>query len=204
MLCRMDLQRALFGVLYRIGRTPWVGHPAPLSLQALVEGPQALPAGRALDIGCGTGDMSIYLAARGWDVTGVDFVNVALRKARAAAARASASPRFLWADVKALRESLEPGATFGLLFDGGCFHGLPSQDREAWAREVTALAEPGATLVLCAFDTGHAPNGRLGTTRAEVEQRMRPAWELVREAVDPTVSSVREHLRVYELRRVTA
>jgi 2-polyprenyl-3-methyl-5-hydroxy-6-metoxy-1,4-benzoquinol methylase len=38
-----------------------------------------LPAGKALDLGCGTGDSSIYLAQHGWTVTGVDYVPTATR-----------------------------------------------------------------------------------------------------------------------------
>ena len=61
-----------------------MGRPsAAKSLQDLVEGENALAAGTALDIGCGTGDNSIYLAKHGWQVTGVDFVAKAVDKARA-------------------------------------------------------------------------------------------------------------------------
>jgi hypothetical protein len=47
-----------FGFFYRIGFTPWDGHPLPSRLRELIEGQAALPSGQAIDIGCGTGDMS--------------------------------------------------------------------------------------------------------------------------------------------------
>ena len=83
----------LFRAMYRVGFTPWDGHPLAKSLHDLVEGngSPALPAATALDIGCGTGDASIYLAQHGWQVTGVDFVPRALAKARAK--RKPAKPR---------------------------------------------------------------------------------------------------------------
>ena len=67
----------MFRVFYRIGFTPWDGHPIAASLRTLIEGTgdsPALAAASALDVGCGTGDTSIYLAQHGWQVTGVDFV----------------------------------------------------------------------------------------------------------------------------------
>ena len=48
----------------------------------MIEGPAALKAGRALDIGCGTGTDTIYLARHGWEVTAVDMVPNALTAAR--------------------------------------------------------------------------------------------------------------------------
>ena len=59
--------------------------PLAESLQNLIEGNDALPAGAALELGCGTGDSSIYLAQHGWQVTAVDYVKQALEKARAKA-----------------------------------------------------------------------------------------------------------------------
>lgn len=97
----MASRQMLFRLFYRVGFTPWDGHPLSKSLRDLVEGngSPALPAASALDIGCGTGDVSIYLAQHGWQVTGVDFVQRALAKARAKARARQTSVSFVQADV---------------------------------------------------------------------------------------------------------
>src|ERR1700687_6479209 len=73
------------GIAYRllcaVGFTRWHG-PVPAPLKDMIEGTNALPARRALDLGCGKGTKSIYMATHGWDVTGVDFVPRALKEAR--------------------------------------------------------------------------------------------------------------------------
>jgi hypothetical protein len=58
----MPSRQRLFRVLYRLGFTPWDGHPLSSTLRGLIEGEDALTTGTALDIGCGTGDNAIYLA----------------------------------------------------------------------------------------------------------------------------------------------
>ena len=83
----VGLDRLMFGLMYRVGFIPWDGHQVSARLREVVEGEHHLPPGTALDLGCGTGDTSIYLAQRGWDVTAVDFVEHALEKARAKAER---------------------------------------------------------------------------------------------------------------------
>ena len=83
----MASRHNLFRVFYGLGFTPWDGHAHSKRLRELIEGTvdtPALPPEAALDVGCGTGDSSVYLAQHGWDVTGVDFVPKALDKARAA------------------------------------------------------------------------------------------------------------------------
>jgi len=181
----MSSKHLLFQLMYRLGFTPWDEHPLATSLQNLVEGDDALPTGTALDIGCGTGDSSIYLAQHGWRVTGVDFVPKALGKARAKAAAKQVAVDFVHADATRLRaEGI--GADFTLIIDNGCLHGMSDDDRDAYVREVTAVAGPGARLLIVAFPPGSFPVR--GIEPADVEQRFGHGWELLSAGREPGLS----------------
>jgi len=150
------ISNVFFRLMYRRGFTPWDSGVAPPELVDVIEGARRLAAGRALDLGCGTGTTSVYMASRGWQVTGVDFVPRPIRVARAKAASAGVSLAFLVGDVTRLGElPIEPG--FDLLFDQGCFHSLPDRARPAYVREVSRVARSGATSLLYAF--GRQPHG---------------------------------------------
>jgi SAM-dependent methyltransferase len=169
----MSSKHTLFKLFYRLGFTPWDGHPIAQNLQDLVE---ALPAGRALDLGCGTGDSSIYLAQHGWKTTGVDYVPQALDAARTKAAATQTPVDFVRADVTRLsHEGI--GSDFGLIVDNGCLHNMSDGDPDAYVREVSAVAAPNARLLIVAF----LPGGRFGVRGvqpAEMERRFTSAWTL--------------------------
>jgi SAM-dependent methyltransferase len=167
----------LFRTFYRLGFVPWDGHPLAKSLQDLVEGDGALGPGAALDLGCGTGDSSIYLAKNGWRVTGVDFVARAVDKARAKAEANKVAVNFVRADVTRL-SSGGIGSTFGLIVDNGCLHGMSPEDRDAYVREVTAVAAPGARLLLVEFVPG-GTYGVPGIDPDEVKRRFAADWTLL-------------------------
>lgn len=196
----MGLRRIIFGVMYRLGRTPWDGHALPARLKELVEGPAALSKGKALDLGCGTGETSIYLAQRGWEVTAVDFVNVALDRARAKTAAAGVNVRYLRGDVTKLH-TYGVGKGFQLIVDGGCLHGLSDDEREAYVREVSEVAAPGATLLLMGFSEN--PRRRPpGFNRPEIERRFAGKWEVLSSEMDTAISSLKDDpIYVYKLRR---
>ena len=181
----MASRQLLFKTLYRLGFVPWDGHPLPKSLKDLVEGDDALPAGSALDIGCGTGDNSIYLAKHGWKVTGVDYVEKPVNKARAKAAAASVDIRFEQADVTRLCEE-SIGSNFALIVDNGCLHSMNDEDRYDYVREVTAAAAPGARLLLVEFIPG-ASFGVPGIDPAEVERRFADGWTLLSSGSEPSM-----------------
>jgi len=176
----MASRHTLFRFFYRVGFTPWEGHPLGQRLRDLVEGTgdtPALPTGSALDVGCGSGDSSIYLAQHGWKVTGVDYVAKPLDKARAKAGAADVSVNFVRADVTHLSEA-EIGTGFQLIVDNGCLHNMSDGDREVYVREVSAVAAPDARFLIVAF----APGGRFGVPgidRVEIERRFTPAWTLL-------------------------
>jgi SAM-dependent methyltransferase len=193
----------MFRVFYRIGFTPWDGHPIATSLRTLIEGTGESPApaaASALDVGCGTGDTSIYLAQHGWQVTGVDFVPKAVKKARAKAAAAGVSVDFRHGDATRLySEGL--GTGFGLIVDQGCLHGMSGDDRDRYVREVTAVAAPDARLLLVEFTPGGSI-GVPGVDRAEIERRFAPDWTLLATGDQPNAANRdRNALRYYVLQR---
>ncbi|MEV0945300.1 class I SAM-dependent methyltransferase [Rhodococcus sp. NPDC049939] len=61
--------------------------------EVVVEQATSLPRGRALDLGCGEGANALWLATRGWEVTGLDYSTVAIGKAARVAAEAPRSVR---------------------------------------------------------------------------------------------------------------
>ena len=168
----------IYQVMYRVGFTPWDNDEVPAELAGVVDGDDALPPGRALDIGCGTGTQAVHLARAGWDVTGIDAVEKPLVKARRRAAATGVAVDWIRADVTRLSElGLTPG--FGLFHDRGCYHGIPDTARTAYARGVTALASPGATLLLMAFARNHKLAGPSGADESDIVARFAPDWQLL-------------------------
>lgn len=163
---------------YRVGFKPWDRGVVAPDLVEIVDGPTPSPPGRALDLGCGTGTNSIYLAKHGWDVTGVDMVPTALAIARRRAGQARVSPRFVEGDVTRLRD-LGVGDGYTLLLDVGCFHAIPEDRRPAYVEGVSRVAAPGATFLLFGFarSARFAPLAA-GVTPEEVRTRF-DEWDLV-------------------------
>jgi SAM-dependent methyltransferase len=197
-----------YRILYRIGFTPWEGmEKLADQVMPLFEREEAgleRPYGPALDIGCGSGIWATKLAQRGWDVTGVDNVPLALARARERAGTEAVEVRFVEADVTAMRES-DVGSGFQLVFDFGCFHDeLTDEQRAAEGRAVSAVAAPGAILLLWAFSPGRRGPLPRGASRAEIEASF-PGWSVVDEtAIDLSDAPGyvrRADPRFYRLRR---
>jgi len=164
-----------FKFQYLLGLTPWERMPSlPIGEQAILlldrqESDREPPYGCALDLGCGTGFWSVRLAQHGWEVTGIDIVPRAVRRARERARKAEVEIQFFEGSVTALTaEGL--GSDYQLILDFGVVHGLPADDVQVVGREVTAVASEDATLLMYAFSPGRRGPLPRGIDRAEIEQ----------------------------------
>jgi SAM-dependent methyltransferase len=134
---------------YRSADQIWSGNPNSQLVAQVAD----LSPGTALDVGSGEGADAIWLAARGWRVTGVDVSTVALERAAERAARVGAevADRITWQAVDVLVWEPAP-----LQFDlvSAQFMHLPSLARQALHRRLAASVRPGGRLLI----VGHHPS----------------------------------------------
>ncbi|RLS76628.1 MAG: class I SAM-dependent methyltransferase [Planctomycetota bacterium] len=143
-----------FAAYYATPRAPWdIGRPQA----AFVAAASAIGA-RVLDAGCGTGDLAIWLAEGGRAVTGIDFLEEPLARARAKAVARGLAVNFQRMDATAVGTIPE---RFDAVTDCGLFHTFDDAGRAAYVAALRALLEPGAGLFLLCFSDaepgGHGP-----------------------------------------------
>ncbi len=180
-----------YKLLYGVGFTPWEeisGLPAVRermsALFAREEDDHEPPHRRVLDLGCGSGIWAVELAKRGWEVTGVDVVPKALRRARERAQEAGVEMRLVEGDVTKLGAA-DVGSGFPLLMDLGLFHDeLTDEQRAAMGREVSAVAAPGATLLMLVWAPGRRGPLPRGASRGDIEAAY-PEWKVIDEEPVP-------------------
>ncbi len=153
------------------GTPPWeIGRPQP-AFTTLLE--QGLVHGRVLDLGCGTGDLAVELAARGFEVTGIDASGLAIDKARGKAAQLS-GVSFEVADALSFE-----GGPFDTVIDCGLFHIFSDEGRRRYERSVSRLVAPGGALqVLCFSDRQPGNMGPRRVSEACLRKTFRSGWWL--------------------------
>lgn len=132
---------------YRSAHSVWSGQPNP----QLVAEVSDLRPGVAFDIGCGEGADAIWLAARGWRVTAVDFATTALERAAAHAAGVGSevADRIEWRYADLRTWAPPPGSAD--LVSAQYMH-LPSAERRPLFARLAAAVAPGGTLLLVGHD----------------------------------------------------
>jgi SAM-dependent methyltransferase len=164
---------------YEEGTAPWdTGRPST-ELRRFIEGDECLvrPAGRVLDIGCGTGTHTLYLAERGFEVTGIEAAEGALEVARERAGEAGVDIDFRLGDV------LEAGGgeeRFDFIFDRGCFHTF--QGEAAASRYVAMLgrvSRPGTVYLMLSGNPREVSEGGPPVlSEGQIRERLEPLFEI--------------------------
>jgi cyclopropane fatty-acyl-phospholipid synthase-like methyltransferase len=142
-----------FEAAYRDGSPPWeIGRPQAEIVKLAVAG---LVVGSVLDVGCGTGENALHLAARGHAVFGVDGSETAVTVARQkAAARGLAGAQFhLW-DALQLRRLRK---TFDTVIDSGLFHVFADDQRRLYAQSLAEVTASGSDLFILCWSDAEPP-----------------------------------------------
>jgi cyclopropane fatty-acyl-phospholipid synthase-like methyltransferase len=171
-----SIDRAAFENIYA-GPAPWdIGKPQP-AFTAVAD----QVTGLILDAGCGTGEHALFFAARGHRVVGIDFVDEAIRRARAKAAERGLAVQFLVKDATALAQW---GERFASVIDCGLFHVFSDEDRRRYVRGLAEVVEPGGRLfLLCFSDEEPGTEGPRRVSRQELYDAFADGWEV--ESVQP-------------------
>lgn len=114
---------------------------------AVVELASSLSPGRALELACGDGRNAVWLATRGWQVTGVDFSAVGIERAGAAAARAGVE--VAWRNADLLEWTPAPGSADLVVLT---FLHLPRGERQQVLAGAVAAVAPGGRLLIVGHD----------------------------------------------------
>jgi SAM-dependent methyltransferase len=163
---------------YKSGDTPWdVGQPDFNLIETVTNNP--IPSCTVLDVGCGTGDNSIWLAQNRFQVIGTDTSDIAIEKAKEKASEANVKCDFILVDF--LKNKIE-GASFGFVFDRGCFHSFSSaDDRRRFAQNAADhLYKDGLWLTI----VGNADEDRKGPgprqrTAGDIVLAVEPYFEIL-------------------------
>jgi len=108
--------------------------------------------GRALDLGCGTGAFTVYLAQQGYDVTGVDLIPKAIHMTQRRAEAAGVTPRLAAANVL----EWDGDGPYNLVLDASCMHSFTGRARRTYRRRLLDdWLAPGGDYVLIHFAKKH-------------------------------------------------
>jgi SAM-dependent methyltransferase len=133
--------------------------------------------GPVLDVGCGTGELSLFLARRGHDVLGIDLSPLAIRQAREKARWRQIDARFLVWDALELPGL---GLSFRTVVDSAMFHLLGHRERERFVEGLGAVVRPGG--LYCVLGDARVDDRDVyGVTPAELRSRFAGTggWEVV-------------------------
>jgi len=161
---------------YRTGDLPWdTGKPSAELLKAVDQ--HMIAPCRALELGCGAGTNSVWLAQRGFEATGVDLAPLAIEQAERLARVAGVAVRFVAAN---LFELPDLGAPFDFFFDRGCYHAVRREAPEKYAAAVAQQLAPGARGLVLAGNAreAHSP-GPPVVSADEIRGELGAAFDIV-------------------------
>ena len=169
-----------------LGQAPWdIPGPQP-AVVGLEEAGEVV--GSVLDAGCGTGENAIYLASRGHEVCGIDYVPLAIERAVKKAEQRGLGVHFQVADALQLEKLAR---RFDTVIDCGLFHTFSDEERPRYVAGLAQVVRPGGRYHLFCFSDKEPPGeGPRRVTQGEIRDAFRDGWDVraIRESAFETAT----------------
>lgn len=133
------MSKETFEPMYEKPRAPWTRTEPPQELVELIESRKISPC-KTIDIGCGEGFYSIYLASKGFDVIGIDISERAIQYAKENAASRGVNVRFVAMDIADLEQLNEK---FDFVLEWALMHQIMPSQRQKYVEDVAELLNKG-------------------------------------------------------------
>ncbi len=138
---------------YPLGELGWeLGKPRSILVELVEKG--LIKKGKALDTCCGAGTNTVYLAEKGFEVTGIDISTAAIEYAKKKAEQAGVKIDFRVQNFLNLPFEDEE---FDFVFDMGCFHHVKVEDRLTFIKGVYRVLKNGGNYLLTCFSYKNGP-----------------------------------------------
>ena len=169
------------------GKAPWdVDKPQKVFVDAAGQ-----ITGSILDAGCGTGENALFFASRGHKVTGIDFLEEPIKRAKQKADERGLQATFLVMDALHLKDLPE---VFDSAIDSELFHVFSDEDRRRYVEGLASVLKPsGRLFLLCFSDEQPGTQGPRRISRREIEVAFAKGWEI--ESIEPCRLEVRPDLK---------
>ena len=178
--------RSTFETAYA-GQAPWdIGRPQNAFLDVADR-----ITGSVLDAGCGTGENALFFARRGCKVTGIDFLEEPVARARRRAAEGGVPASFFVMDALALKALPE---LFDNVIDSGLFHVFSDNDRLCYVEGLATVLRPaGRLFLLCFSNEEPGAQGPRRVSKEELHAVFAGGWSI--ESIEPSRYEVRPDLK---------
>jgi len=133
---------------YEMPGAIWTCKEPPTKLINLVETGQLKPC-KIIDIGCGEGFYSIYLASKGFEVLGIDLSKKAIEYAKKNAQEKGVNVRFEVMDFEHLQDLDEK---FDFVFEWSILHGVMPEEREKYVQNIQKILKKGGKYLSVCFN----------------------------------------------------
>jgi len=143
------MSKAVLESIYKIPEeAPWTIKEPPQELVNYIKN-KHINSCKILDVGCGEGYYSIYLASLGFKVTGIDISQRAINYSRKNAKNDRIKCKFIRMDIFNINQLKDK---FDIIFEWGLLHFIPHNKRKGYFKELNKLLKSNGRYLSVSFN----------------------------------------------------